>query len=162
MKSKRSIVFTEQSRKDSGIERARNQSNPSHSNRIAVSSPQSSPAGNQSIRLANPRTRGTGSRGVAIPINPQLGCAPANPIGIKPRGESLAGTAVQVRREKKKKQKELKKLPPPDSKNSKGKLHVEKKNNLERNLETSRRLTSEEGGLIRRLRSDRNATHAGV
>jgi len=103
MKSKRSIVFTAQSRKDSGIERARNQSNPSHSNRIAVSSPQSSPAGNQSIRLANPRTRGMGSRGVAIPINPQLGCAPANPIGIKPRGESLAGTAVQVRGRKKKK-----------------------------------------------------------
>jgi hypothetical protein len=130
MKSKRSIVFTAQSRKDSGIERARNQSNPSHSNRIAVSSPQSSPAGNQSIRLANPRTRGMGSRGVAIPINPQLGCAPANPIGIKPRGESLAGTAVQVRGRKKKKGKKRswKKLPPPDSKNSKGKLQVEKKN----------------------------------
>jgi len=111
MKSKRSIVFTAQSRKDGGIERARNQSKPSHSNRIAVSSPQSSPAGNQSIRLANPRTRGTGSRGVAIPINPQLGCAPANPIGIKPRGESLAGKAVQVRgRKKKEKKKELKKI----------------------------------------------------
>lgn len=56
-KSRRSVVFTEQSRKEKTAESNAQGTNPidTITIEIAVSSRQSSPAGNQSIRLANPR-----------------------------------------------------------------------------------------------------------
>lgn len=72
-----------------------------------MSSRQSSPARKPAdSRRPIQEHEGRAAAGVAIPINPQLGCAPTQ-LGLKPRGESLAGTAVQVR-EIKGKQKELK------------------------------------------------------
>jgi hypothetical protein len=60
-------------------------------------------------------------------------------LGLKPRGESLARTAVQVREKKKGKQKELKKITSTGLPRIAKRNYMRSKNKLKRNLETNRR-----------------------